>query len=69
MAEREHRAFAHVREAGACRLIVRRKRIDPQSLLDLDPVTRYEYSAFITNRSGGMIALEADHRQRAEIEG
>lgn len=69
MAELEYLAFAHRRESVPCRLIVRRKRIDPGSLLDLSPEHRYEYSAFITNRSGGMVYLEADHRQRAEIEG
>lgn len=69
VAELEYLAFAHRRESVPCRLIVRRKRIDPGSLLDLSPEHRYEYSAFITNRSGGMVRLEADHRQRAETEG
>jgi hypothetical protein len=30
--------------------------------------TKYEYHAFITDREGATVALEADHRRHAEVE-
>lgn len=50
----------------ACRLIVRRVRPTPGSQLAL--FTTYAYHAFITDRDGETLALEADHRDHAEVE-
>jgi len=50
----------------ACRLIVRRVRPTPGSQLAL--FAEFSYHAFITNRDGPMLDLEADHRRHAEIE-
>jgi hypothetical protein len=49
-----------------CRLIVRRVHPTPGSQLAL--FAEYSYHAFITNRAGPMLDLEADHRRHAEIE-
>ena len=49
-----------------CRLIIRRVRPTPGSQLAL--FTEFSYHAFITNRPGPMLDLEADHRRHAEIE-
>ena len=49
-----------------CRLIVRRVRPTPGSQLAL--FVEFTYHAFITDREGEMIELEADHRRHAEIE-
>jgi hypothetical protein len=49
-----------------CRLIVRRVRPTPGSQLSL--FTEFTYHAFITDRAGEMLELEADHRRHAEIE-
>jgi len=49
-----------------CRLIVRRVRPTPGSQLAL--FAEFSYHAFITDRAGAMLTLEADHRQHAEIE-
>lgn len=48
------------------RLIVRRVRPTPGSQLAL--FTEFSYHAFITNRSGDTLDLEADHRRHAEVE-
>ena len=48
------------------RLIVRRVRPTPGSQLAL--FVNYSYHAFITDREGDMLDLEADHRRHAEIE-
>ena len=48
------------------RLIVRRVRPTPGSQLAL--FTSYSYHAFITDREGDTLELEADHRRHAEIE-
>ncbi len=48
------------------RLIVRRVKPTPGSPLAL--LANYSYHAFITDRKGEMISLEADHRRHAEIE-
>ena len=48
------------------RLIVRRVRLTPGSQLAL--FANYSYHAFITDRQGEMLELEADHRRHAEIE-
>jgi len=49
-----------------CRLIVRRVRPTPGSQLAL--FVAFTYHAFITDREGEMLKLEADHRRHAEIE-
>jgi hypothetical protein len=48
-------------------LIVRRTRPTRSSQLDLFGVS-YSYHAFITDRFGGTLELEADHRRHAEVE-
>ena len=48
------------------RLIVRRVKPTPGSQLAL--FANYSYHAFITDRDGETLALEADHRRHAEIE-
>jgi hypothetical protein len=50
----------------SCRLIVRRVRPTPGSQLAL--FAEFSYHAFITDRHGPMLNLEADHRRHAEIE-
>ena len=52
--------------AGRCRLIVRRVRPTPGSQLAL--FAEFSYHAFITDRDGDTLELEADHRRHAEIE-
>jgi len=54
------------REAKPVRLIVRRVRPTPGSQLAL--FTEFSYHAFITDRDGETLELEADHRRHAEIE-
>jgi len=49
------------------RLIVRRVEPTPGSQLALTGLA-YSYHAFITDRQGDTLALEADHRRHAEIE-
>ncbi len=53
-------------KCGELRLIVRRVRPTPGSQLAL--LTHYSYHAFITDRLGDTLALEADHRRHAEVE-
>ena len=48
------------------RLIVRRVKPTPGSQLAL--FVNYSYHAFITDRAGELLELEADHRRHAEIE-
>jgi hypothetical protein len=47
-------------------LIVRRVRPTPGSQLALDIV--FSYHAILTNRTGPMLAVEADHRRHAIVE-
>jgi hypothetical protein len=49
-----------------CRLIVRRVRPTPGTQLAL--FVEFTHHAFITDREGEMLELEADHRRHAEIE-
>jgi hypothetical protein len=49
-----------------CRLIVRRVRPLPGSQLAL--FTEFSYHAFITDREGDTVELEADHRRHADVE-
>jgi len=54
------------KEGFPVRLIVRRVPPTPGSQLAL--ITDYSYHAFICDREGETLALEADHRRHAEIE-
>ncbi|MEO6294531.1 MAG: IS1380 family transposase [Candidatus Limnocylindria bacterium] len=67
VAETVYTPFGHRPRARQVRLIVRRVRPTPDSQLDLFGVA-YTYHAFITDRDGQTLALEADHRRHAEIE-
>jgi len=66
VAEIAYTPFADHKDAKAVRLIVRRVKPTPGSQLAL--FTLYDYHAFITDREGEMLELEADHRRHAEIE-
>ena len=64
VAETTYRPFGA--KGRPCRLIVRRVRPTPGSQLAL--FAEFSYHAFITDRPGAMLDLEADHRRHAEIE-
>jgi hypothetical protein len=64
VAETSYRPFGH--KGKTCRLIVRRVRPTPGSQLAL--FAEFSYHAFITDRPGDTLELEADHRRHAEIE-
>jgi hypothetical protein len=64
VAETTYRPFGN--KGRPCRLIVRRVRPTPGSQLAL--FAEFSYHAFITDRAGNMLELEADHRRHAEIE-
>lgn len=66
VAETTYVPFKGERDATLVRLIVRRVRPTPGSQLALFAL--YDYHAFITDRAGEMLELEADHRRHAEIE-
>jgi hypothetical protein len=66
VAETTYTPFAGEKDAVPVRLIVRRVRPTPGSQLAL--LTLYDYHAFITDRDGETLELEADHRRHAEIE-
>ncbi len=66
VAETEYTPFQHEPDATAVRLIVRRVKPTPGSQLAL--FTSYSYHAFITDREGDTLDLEADHRRHAETE-
>ncbi len=57
---------AKTKDARPVRLIVRRVPPTPGSQLAL--FCEYVYHAFITNREGETLELEADHRRHAEVE-
>ena len=63
VAETTYRPFG---ESEPVRLIVRRVRPTPGSQLAL--FCEFTYHAFITNRPGETLDLEADHRRHAEVE-
>jgi hypothetical protein len=67
VAETSTTPFADRPGARPVRLIVRRVRPTPSSQLDLFGVS-YTYHAFITDRDGDTLTLEADHRRHAEVE-
>ena len=64
VAEACYRPFG--KKGEPLRLIVRRVRPTPGTQLAL--LTTYEYHAFVTDRQGATLELEADHRRHAEIE-
>ena len=66
MAETTYTPFADQPGARPVRLIVRRVRPTPGSQLALFAL--YDFHAFITDRDGDTLTLEADHRRHAEIE-
>ena len=66
VAETDYTPFESKPDAATVRLIVRRVKPTPGSQLAL--FTNYSYHAFITDREGDTLALEADHRRHAEIE-
>ena len=66
VAEAEYSPFRSEPDALPVRLIVRRVKPTPGSELAL--FTTYSYHAFITDREGDTLDLEADHRRHAEIE-
>ena len=66
VAETTYTPFKGERDAVPVRLIVRRVRPTPGSQLALFAL--YDYHAFITDRVGDTLMLEADHRRHAEIE-
>ena len=66
VAETEYTPFESQSDATPARLIVRRVKPAPDSQLALP--TDYSYHAFITDREGDALELEADHRRHAEIE-
>ena len=66
VAETTYTPFKGEQDAASVRLIVRRVKPTPGSQLAL--FTRYSYHAFITDRVGQTLELEADHRRHAEIE-
>jgi hypothetical protein len=66
VAETTYTPFADQKDAAPVRLIVRRVRPTPGS--QLAAFVLYDYHAFITDRDGETLELEADHRRHAEIE-
>ena len=66
VAETTYVPFDNRPDAVPVRLIVRRVRPTPGSQLAL--FVSYSYHAFITDREGDTLELEADHRRHAEIE-
>ena len=66
MAETTYTPFQSKPDAAPVRLIVRRVKPTPGSQLAL--LADYSYHAFITDRDGDTLELEADHRRHAEVE-
>ena len=66
VAETTYIPFQSEPDAVPVRLIVRRVKPTPGSQLAL--IATYSYHAFITDREGDTLDLEADHRRHAEIE-
>ena len=66
VAETTYVPFRSEPDAAPVRLIVRRVRPTPGSQLAL--FASYSYHAFITDRQGDTLELEADHRRHAEVE-
>ena len=66
VAEIEYTPFQTEPDAAPVRLIVRRVKPTPGS--QLARFANYSFHAFITDREGDVLDLEADHRRHAEIE-
>ena len=66
VAETAYTPFGSKPDAAPVRLIVRRAKPAPGSQLAL--FATYSYHAFITDRDGDTLDLEADHRRHAEVE-
>lgn len=66
IAETGYECFTGTKDAIATRLIVRRVRPTPGSQLAL--FTTWDYHAFVTDREGELVELEADHRRHAVVE-
>jgi len=66
VAETVYTPFKGEKDAVPVRLIVRRVRPTPGSQLSF--FTTYDFHAFITDREGDTLTLEADHRRHAEVE-
>ena len=66
VAETSYTPFDSEPDAAPVRLIVRLVKPTPGSQLAL--FANYSYHAFITDRTGDTLDLEADHRRHAEIE-
>jgi len=64
VAETSYRPFG--KKAPQVRLIVRRVKPTPGSQLAL--LVDWSYHAFVTDRTGDTLVLEADHRRHAEVE-
>lgn len=65
VAETTYTAFAG-KDALTVRLVVRRVRPTPGSQLAL--FTTWDYHAFVTNRPGEVLQIEAEHRRHAVVE-
>ena len=66
VAETTYTPFQHKEDATPVRLIVRRVKPTPGSQLAL--FATYSYHAFISDRAGELLELEAGQRRHAEIE-
>ena len=66
VAETGYTAFADTPDAVDVRLVVRRVRPTPGSQLALD--VAFSHHAFISDRDGALLDLEADHRRHAVVE-
>ncbi len=66
VAETGYICFAHTRQPIPVRLVVRRVRPTPGSQLAL--FTAWDYHAFVTDRPGELVEIEADHRRHAIVE-
>jgi hypothetical protein len=66
VAETTYTAFTNTKDEVTLRLIVRRVRPTPGSQLALDVV--FDYLAILTDRHGGLLEIEADHRRHAVVE-
>jgi len=66
VAETSYTAFAGTKHAMSVRLVVRRVRPTPGSQLAL--FTTWDYHAFVTDRDGDMLQVEAGHRRHAVVE-
>ncbi|MFC4607763.1 transposase [Streptomyces maoxianensis] len=66
VAEISYTCFAHTGTPVTVRLIVRRVRPTPGSQLTV--FTTYDHHAFVTDRTGDLLEIEADHRRHAVVE-